>query len=133
MEKKEEEERKLDEKRNTKDLSVFYNNNYEINSEEYKKELNLKTTVNDLRRLSLKQISYENLLIDGIEVKMKSFKNKNYDIYIISEQEADLLNKQYYNKIYTGSISIVSQCLSDEDENCEPYKLVDLSNSKKIY
>ena len=106
-------------------------NNYEINSEEYKKELNLKTTVNDLRRLSLKQISYENLLIDGIEVKMKSFKNKNYDIYIISEQEADLLNKQYYNKIYTGSISIVSQCLSDEDENCEPYKLVDLSNSKK--
>ena len=67
----------------------------------------------------INQKSYEDMIIDGIKTQMKLFRKEYIDIYIISENEADSKNKKFYNKTYYGSISIVSQCLSTEKDDCE--------------
>ena len=105
--------------------------NYEINYNDFKNELIFKTKVNDIRRLSIEQNSYEDMVIDGIQAQTKSFRKTKYDIYIISEKNVDDENKKCYNKIYTASISLVSQCLSLKNEDCELKELVDLSNNDK--
>ena len=101
---------------------------YKINFNDYKNELIFKTKVNDIRRLSIEQKSYEEMLIDGIQTQTKLFRKTIYDIYIISEKSVYNKSKYYYNKIYTASISIVSQCLSIENEDCELKEFANLSN-----
>ena len=105
--------------------------NYQIDYEQYKNELFFKTKVNDIRRFSLNQISYEDMIINGKNIQSKVFRKIFYDIYIISEKECELQNKNYCNKTYTASVAKVSQCLSLEHENCEPKLLVDLINNTK--
>ena len=39
---------------------------------------------------------------------------------LISEIESDEKTKKFYNKTYLASISIAKECISREDENCEP-------------
>jgi hypothetical protein len=102
-----------------------------INTNDYKKELSFKTQVNDIRRLSVEQNSIENMIINGIETKTKSLRKIKYDIYVISETSADEENKDFYNKIYTCSISMVSRCLTRENEECELKDLVNLLNNNK--
>ena len=105
---------------------------YKINFNDYKNELIFKTKVNDIRRLSIEQKFYEEMIIDGIQTQTKLFRKTIYDIYIISEKNVNNKNKYYYNKIYTASISIVSQCLSIENEDCELKEFANLSN-KSIF
>ena len=105
--------------------------NYQINYNDFKNELIFKTKVNDIRRLSIEQNSYEDMIIDGIQAQTKTFRKTKYDIYIISEKNVENENKNYYNKIYTASISMVSQCLSVKNEDCELKELVNLSNNDK--
>ena len=105
--------------------------NYEINFEEYANELIFNTKVNDLKRLCMTQKLYEEMKINGISTQMKLIIKRNYDIYIISEKECDGNSKKYCNKTFTASIAMVSQCLSVENENCEPKMLVDLSKNEK--
>ena len=38
-------------------------------------------------------------------------------------------NIQFYNKTYNGSVSIVSQCLSAENNYCKLKDLIDLSSN----
>ena len=71
------------------------------------------------------------MIINGIEIKTKSLRKIKYDIYVISETSADEENKDFYNKIYTCSISMVSRCLTRENEECELKDLVNLLNSNK--
>ena len=117
-------------KDNTDDIDN-QENHYAININDYKNELAFKTKVNDLRRISVKEKSYENMIINGIEIKTEYLRNTHHDIYIISEIDADEENRGVYNKIFTGSISMVSQCLSKENEECELKQLVDLLNNNK--
>ena len=111
----------------------YINNNTKtnINVNDYEKELVFKTKVNDIRRLSMKKISNENLIFNGIEIQTKYLRKTNYDIYFISEKRADEENKDFYDKIYTASISMVSQCLSTKNEECELKNLVNLLNNDK--
>ena len=105
--------------------------NYAIDYEQYRNELIFNTKVNDIRRVSINQRSNENMMVDGKQVQMKLFRITNYDIYIISEKECAPQNRKYCNKTFTASIAMVSQCLSLENENCEPKVLVDLSSNSK--
>ena len=105
--------------------------NYTIDYEQYRNELIFNTKVNDIRRVSINQRSYENMTVDGKQIQMKLFRKTNYDIYIISEKECAPQNRKYCNKTFTASIAMVSQCLSLENENCEPKVLVDLSSNSK--
>ena len=59
---------------------------------------------------------------------MNLFRKANYDIFIISENEAENENKKDYNKTYIGVISVVNYCINLENENCELKQLVDLTN-----
>ena len=84
----------------------------------------INTKVNDLKRIFVHRKSYENIISNGELTKLLIDIKTNYDIYIISELESDEQNKNYYNKTYSAAIAISSQCISIENENCEPKNLV---------
>ena len=72
----------------------------ELNYEEFKNELIFTTKVNDLRRISINQTSYENMTIDGIESTMELYRITNYDIYILSEKEAEERDNHLYGSVF---------------------------------
>ncbi len=90
-------------------------------------QFNIK--VHDLKRISIHQKYCEDIMIDNKITKIFLDRKTNYDIYIISKVELNEDEKKYYDKMYTGAISIVSECISKENEICIPKKLVDLTNS----
>ena len=49
---------------------------------------------------------------------------------MLSEEKPDEENKNFYNKKYTASILINSQCFSIKDDNCTPVKMIDISKVK---
>ena len=95
---------------------------------ELDKAYKIKTNVNDLKRIYINRRYYEDIKFSGSLRKRLVDKKTNYDIYVISETEADEENKYFYNKIYTCFISIASECISTKDEYCLPRKLVDLND-----
>ena len=88
----------------------------------------INTNVNDLKRIYINQRYYEDIKFSGSLTKRLVDRKTNYDIYVISETEPDEETKYSYNKIYTCSISIASECISIKDEYCLPRKLVDLND-----
>ena len=88
----------------------------------------INTNPNDLKRIYINQRYYEDIKISGSLTKRLVDRKTNYDIYVISETEPDEETKYSYNKIYTCSISIASECISTKDEYCLPKKLVDLND-----
>ena len=88
----------------------------------------INTNVNDLKRIYINQRYYEDIKFSGTLTKRLVDRKTNYDIYVISETEPDEETKYSYNKIYTCSISIASECISIKDEYCLPRKLVDLND-----
>lgn len=102
-----------------------------IDPEEERKlgsEFEFNTKEGDLKRILVKQKYKEDRLIDGEKVTTFSSRITNYDIYIISEKNADEKNKLYYDKLYTCAISIQSECHTDKNEDCTPKTKVDLTN-----
>ena len=95
---------------------------------ELDKAYKIKTNVNDLKRIYINRRYYEDIKFSGSLRKRLVDKKTNYDIYVISEIEADEEKKYFYNKIYTCSISIASECISTKDKYCLPRKLVDLND-----
>ena len=95
---------------------------------ELDKAYKIKTNVNDLKRIYINRRYYEDIKFSGSLRNRLVDKKTNYDIYVISETEADEEKKYFYNKIYTCSISIASECISTKDEYCLPRKLVDLND-----
>ena len=90
-------------------------------------QFNIK--VHDLKRIKIHQKYYEDIMIDNNITKIfLDRKTINY-IYIISEAYPNEEEKNYYDKIYTGAISIISECVSRENETCIPKKIVDLMNA----
>ena len=93
---------------------------------EMQTEYKIKTNKNDLKRIYVNQKYFEEINVDG-ELRTNLVDRKtNYDIYIIDEFPAPEEDKNFYNKTYLCSIAISSECISMNDENCVPRKLVDL-------
>ena len=86
----------------------------------------INTNVNDLKRIYINQRYYEDIKFSGSLTKRLVDRKTNYDIYVISETEPDEETKYSYNKIYTCSISIASECISIKDEYCLPRKLYNI-------
>ena len=78
------------------------------------KEFEIVTKVGDLKRVSVVQISSDQTKLDDNIIKTQIKRKTNYDIYVISESEPDEDNKLFYSKMYTSSISIVSECISSD-------------------
>jgi len=94
-------------------------------------EFDFNTKQGDLKRIHIKQKYNEDILKDGEKITTFSYRITNYIIYIFSEQNSDEENKYYYDKLFTGAISIESECFSSTNENCEPRQRINLSNSFK--
>ena len=94
-------------------------------------EFEFNTNQGDFKRIHIKQKYKEDIVKDGEKITIFSYKITNYLIYILSEQNSDKENRYYYDKLYTGVILIESECFSSTNENCEPKKRVDLTNSFK--
>ena len=90
-------------------------------------EFEFNTTVHDLRRVFVQQKYYEEIMTNGTKTNIVVNRKTNYDIYIISEEDSDAENKNFFNKSYTASISISSQCISMQNEDCQPKTMVNFS------
>ena len=94
-------------------------------------EFDFNTKQGDLKRIHIKQKYKEDMVKEGEKITTFSYRITNYAIYILSEQNSDEENKYYYDKLFTGAISIESECFSSTNENCEPRQRIDLTNSFK--
>ena len=103
----------------------------EVKYRKLEKEFEVVTTAGELRRISVKQKSSDETKMNGKTTSINVTRKTKYDIYIISEEEADEENKLFYSKMYTAAISIVSECSIMGEDNCQPLKLVDLTAEKK--
>ena len=98
-----------------------------------KNEFNILTKADDLKHISITQISKEETKMNSEIISNKITRKTNYDIYFESEEEASEENKKYYSKMYKGVVSIKSECTTSEGNDCQPQLLVDLSsNSRNI-
>ena len=116
-------------KENPKDPFAVITPIYPSESNKIEAEFEFKTTVDDLKRIYVNQIVEENRLFEGKKIKRKTKRETYYDIYILSETNSTDEYRDFYDTIYTCAISIVSECFTSNNENCEPEKLVDLTNS----
>jgi len=88
------------------------------------------TRVGDLKQISLVQKSKDETKINGKVIETENIRKTNYYIYIISEEDPDEEHSAYYTKMYSGCISIISECSSSSDD-CQPQPLVDLTLKPK--
>lgn len=103
----------------------------EIKPQKLKKEFEIVTIPEELRRIFVTQKIKDETNSNGKSFVIETIRKTYYDIYIISEEEATEENKLFYSKLYTAAISIVSECYSLGQDDCEPEKMVELSVEKK--
>ena len=96
--------------------------------EPLKQEFKINTKINDLRRIKVEQKYKEEILEDGVLNENFVYRITNYDLLFFAEKKSEKYEELYFNKTYTGSIAIASECLSTESENCEPKKFLDLND-----
>ena len=104
---------------------------YNKDNKKLESEFEFKTIVGDLRRIYVNQKYQEDRLYEGNKITRIKERKTNYDIFILSESEPEPEYINYYNKIYTASISIESECFGNENEDCEPVTLLDLGGPEK--
>ena len=95
-----------------------------------KKEFEILTKAGDLRKISVVQKSKEKTKLNNETFTSEITRKTNYDIYFKSEEDASEENKKYYSKMYTGVVSINSECTTVDTEDCEPKSFVDLTSTK---
>ena len=102
---------------------------YDKGNKKLESEFEFNTKVGDLKRIYVHQKYIEDRLYEGQKIIKFRDRKTNYDIFIMSESEpkSDFVN--YYNKLYTAAISIVSECFGADNEDCIPETLVDLTGS----
>ena len=103
----------------------------EIKPKKLKNEFEIVTKPGELKRIFVTQKTKDETKSDGKSFIVDTIRKTYYDIYIISEEEATEENKLFYSKLYTAAISIVSECYSMEEDDCELEKMVELSVVKK--
>ena len=95
------------------------------------KEFEILTIPGELKRVFVSQRSIEETKVKGVSILVDVLRKTNYNIYIMDEEEADEENKLFYSKLYTAAISIVSECNTINFDDCEPQKMVDLTEETK--
>ena len=114
---------------NPEDNDIIVNNGEK--SKNLENEFQFNTKVNDLKRINVSQKTLEDLIIDNNKPTIIFNRITNECIHIISEEDSDEENNNYYDKTITPALSISSECYSKKDENCVPEKIVDFTNSEK--
>ena len=94
------------------------------------KEFDIITKSGDLKQISIIQKSKDETKINNQVIISENIRKTDYNIYIISEEDPDEELSEYYTKMYTGCISIISECSSNNGD-CEPQVLVDLTLEPK--
>ena len=95
------------------------------------KIFDIVTNVGEIKRVFVQQRSLDETKVNNNTLSTKVLRKTNYDIYTISEEDSDEDNKLFYSKMYTNAISIVSECISTDGNDCEPRRLVDLTSAKR--
>lgn len=103
----------------------------QLENRKLEKEFEILTIPGELKRVFVSQRSIEETKVKGISILVDVLRKTNYNIYIMDEEEADEENKLFYSKLYTAAISIVSECNTINFDDCEPQKMVDLTEKKK--
>lgn len=90
-------------------------------------EFNIATNKGDFKSISVVQKSYDQSKLNDKVISSDVTRETNYHIYILSEEDASPENQNYYQKMYTGAMTIVSECYHAENEACEMKEMVDLT------
>ena len=102
-----------------------------VDDSKIKKEFAITSKTGDLRRISVVQKSKEETKFNSTLITTKVIRKINYDIYFESEEEASEENQKYYSKMYTGVVTIRSECTSADNDDCEQKPLIDLTSKSK--
>ena len=102
-----------------------------LENRKLEKEFEILTIPGELKRVFVSQRSIEETKVKGVSILVDVLRKTNYNIYIMDEEEADEENKLFYSKLYTAAIAIVSECNTINFDDCEPQKMVDLTEKKK--
>ena len=94
-------------------------------------EFGFNTNQNDLKSIKVVQISHDKSVINNEAITTDTTRETDYDIFILSEEDAQGEDKLYYSKMYTGAISIAKECYYTGDEVCQPKELVNISKIKE--
>ena len=111
---------------NSSDETILHVSESENLKRPIEKEFEIITKKGDFKQILVTQKTKEEEKIDDNIITNNIIRKTNYDIYFLAEEEVDENNKLYYEKIFTGIISIKSECISEEDD-CDPQPLVDLA------
>ena len=103
----------------------------EVKFKKLEKEFEILTIPGEIKRIAVNQISLDETKTNGKVFSINTIRKTNYDIYIISEEDADEENKLFFSKMYMAAISIVSECTLVGEGDCQPEKLIDLTAEKK--
>ena len=69
-----------------------------------------KLNVKDIKSISIEQNDIENIISNGNISSVNRLRKTNYEYFLLSEEESDEENKNFYEKKYTVAILISSQC-----------------------
>ena len=101
------------------------------NTTSLQSEFNINTRRDELNRITVVQNSNEKTILNNNPIITNVTRISNLDIYILNEEDASPENQLYYSKMYTGAISIASECIINPGEKCELNEMVDLSKLKQ--
>ena len=87
-----------------------------------------KTKVGQLNRIRVEQNYVETTVRNGKKIIINLSRVNIYEIYVISESDPPESLKNNYAKLYTCAISTVAECVSQENQNCEPQIILDLTH-----
>ena len=90
-------------------------------------EYNITTKKDSLTSISVTQKSNDQSKVNDQIISTDATRETNYHIYILSEEDASPENQAYYQKMYTGAISIVSECYHSDNEECDMKEMVDIT------
>ena len=94
------------------------------------KEFDILTEVGKLKQISVTQKSKEETKLNNYTIIDDYLRKTDYDIYFISEEEAKGDNRLFYTKMYSGVVSIRSECVT-EKQDCTPQPLLSLTSVER--
>ena len=96
-----------------------------------KTEFNFNTNTDDLKSITVIQRSFDESKFNDQTISTETTRKTNYHIYMLSEKKASPEEEHLFSTLYTGAISIASECYTSGDEkDCTPKEMLDLSKMK---
>ena len=94
-------------------------------------EFKINTNKGDLKNIKVVQKSYDQSKFNDQIISTDTIRETNYDIFILSEEDAKGEDQLFYNKMYTGAISIANECYYSSKDECDYKELIDLKKIKE--